>query len=103
MAIAHPASSEAGSQPESQKKPKSQTETHVDRGTELETASPGAASPVVSDAISHAKRKRPRDLEGGGGAEGGPEAPSVIAGVNEVSKSTSESPESSESSASHLG
>src|SRR5260370_35083755 len=72
MAIAHPASSEAGSQPESQKKPKSQTETHVDRGTELEAASPVAASPGVWDAISHGKRKRRGDLEAGaGGGRGG--------------------------------
>jgi GTP pyrophosphokinase len=106
MAIAHPASSEAGSQPESQKKPKSQPETHVDRGTELEAASPVAASPVVSDAISHGKRKRRGNLEAGAGAEGaggGPEAPLVIARVDEASEPGSESSEVAESSASHLG
>ena len=92
MAIAHPASSEAGPQPESNKKPKSQPETHVDAGTELGTASPVAASPVVSEATSHGKKKKQS------GAEGEPASGSaslVIAGVDEAS-------ELGESSASHL-
>ncbi|HXC97272.1 MAG TPA: bifunctional (p)ppGpp synthetase/guanosine-3',5'-bis(diphosphate) 3'-pyrophosphohydrolase [Edaphobacter sp.] len=84
MAIAHPSSSEAGSQPESHKKPKSQTEKQDNAGTEPETASPVAASPVVSDTIPRGKKS-----QSGGGAES---APLVIAGVDEVS----------ESSASHL-
>src|SRR5882757_2897621 len=96
MATAHPASSEAGSQPESNKKPKSQPEKHVDVGTELESASPVAASPLVSDAISRGKRKKPVEPEPEAAAEGdsgGRDAPLVIAGVDEAE----------ESSASHLG
>ena len=97
MAIANPASSQAGSQPESHKKPKSQTQTQVDRGTEQETASPVAAPPMASDAISHGKRKKQSDTEAGAeGVSGGPDAQLVIAGVDEAA-------ELSESSASHLG
>jgi len=95
MATAHPASSEAGPQPESNKKPKSQPEKHVDVGTELESASPVAASPLVSDAISRGKRKKPVEPEPEAAAEGdsgGRNAPLVIAGVDEAE----------ESSASHL-
>ncbi len=92
MATAHPASSEAGPQPESNKKPKSQPETQVDAGMELEAALPVAASPAAPDAISHGKRKKPVDpaAEAVGAASG--VAPLVIAGVDEAS----------ESSASHL-
>ena len=94
MAIAHPASSEAGPQPESNKKPKNQPETHVDAGTELEAASPAAAPPVVSDAISRGRRKGesvdPSRVDNGDRALDKSEL--VIAGVDE----------SSESSASHL-
>jgi GTP pyrophosphokinase len=97
MAIANPASSQAGSQPESHKKPKSQTQTHVDRGTEQETAPPVAAPPMASDAISHGKRNPQNDTKAGAeGVSGGPDAPLVIAGVDEAA-------EAEESSASHLG
>ena len=97
MATAHPASSQAGSQPESSKKPKSQPETHLDAGTELEVAPPVAAPPATSEAISRGKRKKPSDLEpeaaSGESASGGPGETLVIAGVDEAA----------ESSASHLG
>src|SRR5437868_4943775 len=103
MAIAHPASSQAGSQPESHKKPKSQPETLVDRGTEQEAAPPVAAPPMAPDAISRGKGERqgvPKAVgKGGSGSPetmGGPDAPLVIAGVDEAA-------ELSESSASHLG
>jgi guanosine-3',5'-bis(diphosphate) 3'-pyrophosphohydrolase len=100
MAIAHPASSQAGSQLESHKKPKSQTETHVDAGTEQEAAPPVAASPMATDAISRGKRKKQSDPESEAeGASGGPVAPLVIAGVDEAAELS----ESSESSAIHLG
>jgi guanosine-3',5'-bis(diphosphate) 3'-pyrophosphohydrolase len=95
MAIANPASSQAGSQPESHKKPKSQPQTHVDRGTEQETASPVAAPPMAADAISRGGRKKQSDTEAGAaGVSGGPDAQLVIAGVDEAAE---------ESSASHLG
>ena len=55
MATAHPASSQAGPQPESQKKPKSPPETHTETGVELEAALPVAASPVPSGAASRGK------------------------------------------------
>jgi guanosine-3',5'-bis(diphosphate) 3'-pyrophosphohydrolase len=61
MAPAHPASPQAGPQPELHKKPKSQPEIHVDAGTKLEAASPVAASPAVPDTISRAVRKKERD------------------------------------------
>src|SRR5437868_863146 len=97
MAIAHPASSQAGSQPESHKKPKSQTETHVDRGTELEAAPPVAAPQMATDVISRGERKKRSDSEAvGEGVSGGPDAPLVIAGVDEAA-------EAAESSASRLG
>ena len=94
MATAHPASSEAGPQPESQKKPKRQPETHVDAGTELETATPVAASPVVPDAISRGKKER-GDVAADVVAAASGSAPLVIAGVDEAAIAT-------ESSASHL-
>jgi guanosine-3',5'-bis(diphosphate) 3'-pyrophosphohydrolase len=97
MAIAHPASSQAGSQPESNKKPKSQPETHVDAGTEQEAAPPVAAPQMAADAISRGSRKKQGEPETSAeGASGGPDAPLVIAGVDEAA-------ELSESSASHLG
>src|SRR6266853_99172 len=100
MAIAHPASSQAGSQPESHKKPKSQPETHVDRGTEQEAAPPVAAPPMAADAISRGGRKKQSEAEPEAeGASGGPDAPLVIAGVDEAAELS----EASESSASHLG
>ena len=71
MATAHPASSEAGPQPESQKKPKSQPETHVDAGKEPEVAPPVAAPPVVSDAISHGRRREKVDAASGAGGDTG--------------------------------
>lgn len=89
MAIAHPASSEAGPQPESNKKPKNQPETHVDAGAELETAPAVAAPPVVSDAISRGGRKREADAASG--VEGGDaelrKSELVVAGVDESSAS----------------
>ena len=88
---------EAGSQPESNKKPKSQPETNVDAGTELEEASPVATPPMVSDAISRGKRKMQVDPRCGaaGCGFGRARIPLVIAGVDEAA-------ELSESSASHL-
>jgi GTP pyrophosphokinase len=90
MAIAHPASSEAGPQPESNKKPKNQPETHVNTGAELETAPPVAAPPVASDAISRGKRKT--EVDAASGVEGGVDKgldkrELVIAGVDEASGS----------------
>jgi guanosine-3',5'-bis(diphosphate) 3'-pyrophosphohydrolase len=99
MATAHPASSEAGPQPESNNKPKSQPEKHVDVGTELESASPVAASPLVSDAISRGRRKGPVDPTAAEAASGNSEL--VIAGVDEAAESSGVS-EAFESSASHL-
>jgi guanosine-3',5'-bis(diphosphate) 3'-pyrophosphohydrolase len=98
MATAHPASTEAGSQPESNKKPKSQPETKVDAGMELEEASPVATPPVVSDAISRGRRKKQGDPAAEAVGSSGAPAPLVIAGVDEASESS----ETSESSASHL-
>jgi guanosine-3',5'-bis(diphosphate) 3'-pyrophosphohydrolase len=95
MATAHPASSEAGPQPESNKKPKSQPGTQVDAGTEPKTASPVAASPVVSDTISRGKRKKESDSVVGTEKVSAAISPLVIAGVDEAS-------EFSESSAAHL-
>src|ERR1700738_5604658 len=97
MAIAHPASSQAVPQPESNKKPKSQTETHVDRGMEQEAAPPVAAPPMAPDAISRGRRKKQGEQETAAeGASGGPDTPLMIAGVDEAG-------EVSESSAGHLG
>src|ERR1700720_2597240 len=97
MAIAHPASSQAGPQPESNKKPKSQPETHVDRGTEQEAAPPVAAPPMATDAISRGRRKGQDETETvAARASGGSDTPLVIAGVDEAA-------ELSESSAGHLG
>jgi GTP diphosphokinase / guanosine-3',5'-bis(diphosphate) 3'-diphosphatase len=91
MAIAHPASSEAGPQPESNKKPKNQPETHVDAGAELEAAPPVAAPPVVSDAIPRGKKKHVGTAdEPASGID-----QMVIAGVDEAAAGN-------ESSASHL-
>src|SRR5258708_40337417 len=98
MAIAHPASSEAGPQPESNKKAKNQPEAHVDRGTELDAAPPVAAPTVVPDAISHGKRKKPVDSTGE--AASGDSA-LVIAGGDEAAEGSGVS-QASESSASHL-
>jgi len=95
MATAHPASSEAGPQPESHKKPKSQPETQVEAGTGLEAAPPVVASPVVSDAVSHGKRKKPVDAAAKAVDAATGISPLVIAGVDEAE-------ELSESSASHL-
>ncbi len=93
MATAHPASSEAGPQPESNKKPKSQPGTQVDAGTEPKTASPVAASPVVSDTISRGKRKKQGDSVVGAEKVGVEKVdaatlPLVIAGVDEASESS---------------
>ena len=98
MAIAHPASSQAGSQPESNKKPKSQPETHVDRGTEQEAAPPVAAPAMATDAISRGGRKKQNEAETRADAAtgGGLDVPLVIAGGDEAA-------EAAESSASHLG
>src|SRR5277367_5228701 len=95
MATAHPASSEAGPQPESHKKPKSQPETQVEAGTGLEAAHPVAASPVVSDVISRGKRKKQADAAAEVGDAASGISPLVIAGVDEAAEAT-------ESSASHL-
>ncbi len=96
MATAHPASSEAGPQPESSKKPKSQPETKVDAGTKLEEASPVATPPLVSDAISHGKRKKQLIRAAAGPVDAASvDSELVIAGVDEAA-------ELSESSASHL-
>jgi GTP diphosphokinase / guanosine-3',5'-bis(diphosphate) 3'-diphosphatase len=97
MATAHPASSEAGPQPESHKKPKNQPEIHVEAGTELEAAPPVAASPGVSDALSRGRRKKQGDSAADSEtvdlASG--TSPLIIAGVDEVA-------EAETSSASHL-
>ncbi|MGD0444653.1 MAG: bifunctional (p)ppGpp synthetase/guanosine-3',5'-bis(diphosphate) 3'-pyrophosphohydrolase [Edaphobacter sp.] len=99
MATAHPASSEAGPQPESNKKPKSQPEKHVDVGTELESASPVAASPLVPDAIFRGGRKKQGDLAAAEAVDkGSGNSELVIAGVDEASESSG----ALESSASHL-
>src|ERR1700754_1029766 len=84
MATAHPASSEAGPQPESHKKPKSQPETRVEATTKLEPASPAAMPPVASDAPPRERRRRQRDATGAG-ATG--VVPLMIAGVDESSAS----------------
>src|SRR6202789_2170067 len=94
MATAHPASSQAGTQPESNKEPKSQPETYPDRGIELETALPVAAPTMASDATSRVKqKKRAESKVPPEPTSENPETPLIIAGVDEAS----------ESSASHLG
>jgi GTP diphosphokinase / guanosine-3',5'-bis(diphosphate) 3'-diphosphatase len=97
MATAHPASSEAGPQPESHKKPKNQPEIHVEAGTELEAAPPVAASPGVSDALSRGRQKKQGDSETDAGTVDAASGTSelVIAGVDEAE-------EEETSSASHL-
>ncbi len=90
MATVHPASSEAGPQPEPQKKPKRQPATRDDRGRELDSAAPVAGSPVARDAISRGKKERR-----GVGGDVAAAASSAIAGVDEAARAT-------ESSASHL-
>jgi len=94
MATAHPASSQAGTQPESNKEPKSQPETYPDTGIELETALPVAAPTTASDATSRVKQKKQTEPKvPTEPASKSPETPLIIAGVDEAS----------ESSASHLG
>src|ERR1700728_2183324 len=89
MATAHPASSEAGPQPESQKKPKSQPETKVDAGMGLEAALPVAAPPVVSDAISRGSRKKQVAVAGvEDGESSSDKSELLIAGVDEASESS---------------
>jgi guanosine-3',5'-bis(diphosphate) 3'-pyrophosphohydrolase len=95
MAIAHPASSQAGSQPESHQEPKSQPEIEsVNAGMELKEALPVADPPVAPGTLSRARRKK-KDAIPADGPELAQEldVPAdalVIAGVGE-------------SSASHLG
>ncbi|MBB5340968.1 RelA/SpoT family protein [Tunturiibacter gelidoferens] len=60
MAIAPPASSQAGPQPKPHDEPKSQPDVeHTDTGIELETALPVAEPPVGSDTTSRVKKKKP--------------------------------------------
>jgi GTP diphosphokinase / guanosine-3',5'-bis(diphosphate) 3'-diphosphatase len=94
MAIAHPASSQAGPQPEPNKKPKNQPELKVDAGTERETAPPVAAPPMVPETISRGKKTQD-DIVAGVVDEASGNVPLVIAGVDE-------SEEAETSSASHL-
>src|SRR5271170_3855804 len=85
MAIAPPASSQAGTQPEPHKEPKNQPEVEqTETGMELEAALPVAEPPVASDATPRVKRKKQETTPD--------KTDLVIAGVDE----------SSESSASHL-
>src|SRR3984885_16050341 len=85
MAIAHPASSQAGPQPERNKKPKSRAENEVESGMELEAALPVSTSAVTSDAGARATER----------AEENSSESLVIAGVDEAAIAN-------ESSASHL-
>ena len=80
MAIAPPASSQAGTQPEPHKEPKSQPDMEqTERGIELEAALPVAEPPVTSDATPRVKRKK---------QEANPDTTDlVIAGVDESSAS----------------
>jgi GTP diphosphokinase / guanosine-3',5'-bis(diphosphate) 3'-diphosphatase len=80
MAIAPPASSQAGTQPEPHKEPKSQPEVEqTETGMELEAALPVAEPPVASDATPRVKRKK---------QEATPDKTDlVIAGVDESSAS----------------
>src|SRR6202789_2081683 len=82
MAIAHPASSQAGPQPEPNKKPKSRAENELESGMELEAALPVSTPAVTSDAGARAAEENAR-------------AEMVIAGVDETQVAT-------ESSATHL-
>ncbi len=85
MAIAPPASSQAGPQPKPHDEPKSQPDVEqTETGMELEAALPVAEPPVASDVTPRVKRKK---------QEAAPDTTNlVIAGVDEFS----------ESSASHL-
>ncbi len=84
MAIAPPASSQAGPKPKDE--PKSQPEVEqTDTGIELEAALPVAEPPVASETIPRVKRKK----HGAGDAEHDASA-LVIAGVDE-SRSLGES------------
>jgi len=77
MAIAPPASTQAGPQPKPHKEPKSQPDVeHTDTGIELEAALPVAESPVASDAIPRVKRKKQAEPD---------TSELVIAGVDESS------------------
>src|SRR5271167_828159 len=93
MAIAHPASSQAGPQPESHEKPNSPPEKSSDTGMELEAALPVATPPEDPGTTSRGRRKKRDDLQepAEGAASESPVVPLVIAGVDEA-----------ESSASHL-
>jgi GTP diphosphokinase / guanosine-3',5'-bis(diphosphate) 3'-diphosphatase len=82
MAIAHPASSQAGPQPEPNKKPKSRAQNELESGMELEAALPVSAPALTSDAGARV-------------AEESSLAEMVITGVDEAQ-------EAMESSASHL-
>src|SRR3984957_8918800 len=88
MATAHPASSRAGTQPESNKEPKSHPQNYPDTGIELEAALPVAAPPVASDATSRVKQKEqaePKPVVKSGSESG--VTPLIIAGVDESSAS----------------
>src|ERR1700734_3553110 len=80
MAIAPPASPQAGTQPEPHKEPKSQPEVEqTETGMELEAALPVAEPPVASDTTPRVKRKK---------QEATPDKTDlVIAGVDESSAS----------------
>ncbi|MEI9978827.1 MAG: bifunctional (p)ppGpp synthetase/guanosine-3',5'-bis(diphosphate) 3'-pyrophosphohydrolase [Edaphobacter sp.] len=82
MAIAHPASSQAGPQPEPNKKPKSLAENELESGMELEAALPASTTALTSGAAARAAEESAR-------------AEMVIAGVDEAQVAE-------ESSASHL-
>src|ERR1700677_803062 len=59
MAIAPPASSQAGPKPKPHEEPKSQPDVqHTETGIELEPALPVAEPPVASEAIPRVKRKK---------------------------------------------
>src|ERR1700761_6521064 len=80
MAIAPPASSQAGPQPKPHEEPKSQPDVeHTETGIELEAALPVAEPPVASEATPRVKRKK---------LTGTPDNSTlVIAGVDESSAS----------------
>jgi guanosine-3',5'-bis(diphosphate) 3'-pyrophosphohydrolase len=80
MAIAPPASSQAGPQPKPHEEPKSQPDVeHTETGIELEAALPVAEPPVASEATPRVKRKK---------QAGTSDSPTlVIAGVDESSAS----------------
>src|ERR1700749_4003325 len=80
MAIAPPASSQAGPQPKPHKEPKSQPDVeHTETGIELEAALSVAEPPVASDVTPRVKGKKH-----GGTADN---STLVIAGVDESSAS----------------